>query len=422
MSRRALAAFFGGLLAVAVLSHPVAADTASDLAAAQQRQQVIDAVRSQLNGNLADALAAQEQLTRSLKDNEQQQQQTQQKIDDANAQIAQLDAEIARLDAEVEATQKRLDVERGQLRSLARALYVEPGSVLVMLAESRNLSDLFTRVADLSSAGTRARSLKQELDADAAKLAYDQAKQEVARDQQVKLRQQLQADLATLQKLRQQEEDSKAKLAIKISQTQAELGALNGQSAQLAQQITDLLQQQQDAIIAAAMQEVWDQYKVWESQNQVNVATSTGHSKQYRFMWPEPGSQLVQGYGPTTLWFEPPYQGFPHFHTGLDLVLPLGSQVLAADDGVVALVGSGTTGYGNYVVIAHDGGLTTLYGHLSQALVKVGDHVVQAQPVGLEGSTGNSTGPHLHFELRIADKPVDPTPYLPPGPPSAFRG
>jgi murein DD-endopeptidase MepM/ murein hydrolase activator NlpD len=402
---------------------PTFADTASDLAAARQRAQVIDSVRAQLSGNLADALAAQEQLTQSLKDNQQQQQATQQKVDDANAKVVQLEADIARLNTEIEATQARIEMKRGQLRSLARALYVQPASVLVMLAEAPNLSDMLSRASDLSSAGSRARELKKQLDVDAAKLVYDQAKQQVARDEQVKLRAQLQSDLVALQKLQQQQEDSKAKLDRKIAETKGELGAINGQSAQLAQQITELLQQQQDAIIAAAMQQVWDQVKIWQSQNQVGpIATSGGHSTQYRFMWPEPGSQLVQGFGPTTLWFEPSYQGFAHFHTGLDLVLPQGSPILAADDGVVALVGTGSTGYGNYIVLEHSGGLATLYGHLSKALVKPGDQVVQGQPIGQEGSTGNSTGPHLHFELRISGKPVDPAPYLPPGPPSTFRG
>ena len=74
------------------------------------------------------------------------------------------------------------------------------------------------------------------------------------------------------------------------------------------------------------------------------------------------------------------------------------------------------------MVIAHAGGLDTLYGHLSATLVTVGQVVSQGTPVGLEGSTGNSTGPHLHFELRINQRPVDPRPYLPPGAPSAFRG
>jgi murein DD-endopeptidase MepM/ murein hydrolase activator NlpD len=107
---------------------------------------------------------------------------------------------------------------------------------------------------------------------------------------------------------------------------------------------------------------------------------------------------------------------------GIDLIEPFGSPVYAADDGVVALVGSSTNGYGTYVVIAHSGGLDTLYGHLSAALVTIGQRVAQGQPIGLEGSTGNSTGPHLHFELRINQRPVDPRLYLPPGPPSSFKG
>lgn len=421
MIRRA-AIVAAALLMSGLGSQPVQADTASDLAAAQQRQQVIEAVRGQLSSNLADALAAQEQLASSLRDNQAQQQAAQQKIDASNARIAQLDADIARLNAEMAATQKRIDTERRQLRSLARALYVQPGSVLVTLAEARTLTDLVTMVGDLTSAGSRAREVKRQLDQDALRLADDQARVEKARDEQVKIRGQLQSDLDHLRTLQQQEEDSQAKLQVKIAQTKNEMAAVNTQSAQLAQQITDLLQQQQDAIIAAAMQQVWDQVKILEQSQLGPITTSTGHSRQYRFMWPEPGSQLSQGYGPTTLWFEPAYQGFPHFHTGLDMVLPMGSPVLAADDGVVVLVGQGTTGYGNYVVIEHAGGLTTLYGHLAQPLVKRGDTVVQSQPIGLEGSTGNSTGAHVHFELRIDGKPVDPTPYLPPGPPSAFRG
>jgi len=135
-----------------------------------------------------------------------------------------------------------------------------------------------------------------------------------------------------------------------------------------------------------------------------------------------PGSTISQVYGPTQLWFEPAYGGFAHFHTGLDTCLPEGSPVLVADDGIVILVGSGPYGYGNYLVVQHQGGLTTLYGHLSRTLVHVGDQVMQGQPIGLEGTTGNSTGPHLHFELRIDNKPVDPALYLPPGPPSDFRG
>jgi len=87
--------------------------------------------------------------------------------------------------------------------------------------------------------------------------------------------------------------------------------------------------------------------------------------------------------------------------------------VMSAADGVVVAVGHTSVGYGNFVIIAHGGGIATLYGHLLATQVVVGDLVVRGQRIGLEGSTGYSTGPHLHFELRINDQVVDPMPYLP---------
>ena len=105
---------------------------------------------------------------------------------------------------------------------------------------------------------------------------------------------------------------------------------------------------------------------------------------------------------------------------------PEGSPVLAADDGVVLLAGGSVVngqlvGYGNYIVIAHTGGYSTLYGHLKTIGVKVGDQVHQGQVIGTEGSTGNSTGAHLHFELRQGNTPIDPAPFLPPGNPSPYH-
>jgi murein DD-endopeptidase MepM/ murein hydrolase activator NlpD len=421
--RKLLASLVLALGVAGLAAQPVAADTNSDLAAAQARSALIMQVRSQLGTNLADALAAQEQLERSLRDNQVQQAAAQARIDAANAKIAELEVQIARLDAEVAATDRRIEVERGQLKSLARALYVQPGSLMVTMAESKNLADMISRISDLNSAGARARSLKSQLIEDLAKQVGDRAKQQAARDAQVQLRQQADADMAALVALQKQQEDSKAKLQQKIDQTRYELAVMQNQSSALAQQIAQLLQDQQDAIISAAMQQVWDQVRIYEQQNPVAaIGTSSNHSRKYRFMWPMPGSTISQVYGPTQLWFEPAYGGFAHFHTGIDICLPSGSPVLVADDGIVILVGSGPYGYGNYLVVQHQGGLTTLYGHFSRSLVHVGDQVMQGQPIGLEGSTGNSTGPHLHFELRIDNKPVDPALYLPPGPPSDFRG
>ena len=398
----------------------VSADATSD---AQAQKALIDQIRAQLGSNLADAIAAQQQLKQSLLDNAAQQADLQGKIADVQAKIADLDMQIADAQRREAMLVLRIDTERAQLRQLARAIYQQPGSVLVALAQAQSLSDLLTRVADLNVAGARASELKYSLAHDLNEVQVQRQKEQDARVEQVKQRVQLDSQLAQLQDLQAQQEKSMADLQNKIAQTQNEMIVLSRQSTQLAQQVVDLLTQQQNAIIAAAMQSVWTQVQLWSQSNNVGqIPTSAGHSTKYRFIWPAPQSQVSQGFGPSTFPFEPPYGAYPHFHTGIDMVEPFGSPIYAADDGIVALVGNTSTGYGTYVVIAHSGGLDTLYGHLSAALVKVGQLVNQGQPVGLEGSTGNSTGAHLHFELRINQKPVDPAPYLPPGPPSPFNG
>jgi murein DD-endopeptidase MepM/ murein hydrolase activator NlpD len=388
-----------------------------------QEKAVIDQIRAQLGSNLADAMAAQQQLKQSLLDNTAQQQDVQGKIADAQQKIDDLDANIASAQLQEAILGIRIDNERAQLSELARAMYTAPSSILVILGQAQSLSDLLTRISDLNVAGSRAAGVKQQLTSDLAAQSAARIQEQADRDVQVTLRNQLAAELVQLQVLHKQQVKSAAQLQAKIDETKWEIAVLRSQSAKLAQEMADMLQQQEDAIIAAAMQSVWTQVQLWSQSNNVgSIAASPGHSTKYRFIWPEPKAQISQGFGPSHLVLEPPFAGYAHFHTGIDLVEPFGSPVFAADDGIVALVGTSSRGYGRYVVIAHSGGLDTLYGHLSTALVKVGQLVVQGQTIGLEGSTGNSTGPHLHFELRIKQQPIDPTPYLPPGAPSGFKG
>jgi murein DD-endopeptidase MepM/ murein hydrolase activator NlpD len=410
-------------LAVALLgAGPTGVAAASPGTDPAGQKAVIDQIRAQLGSNLADAMAAQQQLKQSLIDNTNQQHDVQGQIADAQQQIADLDVEIAASQVREAMLGLRIDSERAQLRELARAIYTAPSSVLVILGQAQSLSDLLTRISDLNVAGSRAAEVKQQLAADFTDQQAERTQQQADRDEQVALRDQLASELAQLRKLHTQQAKSMRQLQAKIDETRWEIAVLRSQSAKLAQAMADMLQQQQDAIIAAAMQSVWTQVQLWSQSNNVGqIPASAGHSTKYRFIWPEPKAQISQPFGPSHLALEPPYAGYPHFHTGIDLVERFGSPVFAADDGVVALVGSSSQGYGRYVVIAHSGGLDTLYGHLSTALVKVGQVVVQGQTIGLEGSTGNSTGPHLHFELRIKQQPIDPTPYLPPGAPSAFN-
>lgn len=94
-------------------------------------------------------------------------------------------------------------------------------------------------------------------------------------------------------------------------------------------------------------------------------------------------------------------------HTGLDIAAPQGSEIMAAADGLATFAGE-NGGYGNYLVIDHGGGVETRYAHCSEILVKEGDRVGRGEVVALVGSTGNSTGPHLHFEITENGEFLDP--------------
>lgn len=117
-------------------------------------------------------------------------------------------------------------------------------------------------------------------------------------------------------------------------------------------------------------------------------------------IWPANGS-ISSGFG----------QRWGRLHAGVDIPLSVGTPLRAADSGRVALAGW-TGGYGNYTCIQHGGSMSTCYAHQSSIGVSVGQSVSQGQVIGRSGNTGNSTGPHLHFEVRMGGSPVDPMGYL----------
>lgn len=122
-------------------------------------------------------------------------------------------------------------------------------------------------------------------------------------------------------------------------------------------------------------------------------------------IWPTPGP-LTSGFG----YRVDPVTGKRQLHAGIDIGAPIGQPIVAAAAGTVVYAGE-ETGYGNYTCIDHGGGLATCYAHQSAILVTVGQVVAQGEAIGRVGSTGYSTGPHLHFETRVDGTPVDPQQY-----------
>jgi murein DD-endopeptidase MepM/ murein hydrolase activator NlpD len=126
-----------------------------------------------------------------------------------------------------------------------------------------------------------------------------------------------------------------------------------------------------------------------------SAGTITGSGQ---FAWPASG-QISQGYS----WY----------HKAIDIANAASPDILASDDGQVIVVGwPAPAAYGNRVIIDHGNGYTTLYAHLSQIYVSAGQQVSRGQAIGKMGSTGRSTGTHLHFEIRLANAAQNPFNYL----------
>jgi murein DD-endopeptidase MepM/ murein hydrolase activator NlpD len=123
-------------------------------------------------------------------------------------------------------------------------------------------------------------------------------------------------------------------------------------------------------------------------------------------MWPVDGP-VGSGFGQR----EDPFNGEGAFHSGIDIEAPYGTPVRATADGEVSGAAMGA-GYGRAVVLNHGHDVMTLYGHLSAIAVLPGQHVILGQVIGYVGQTGRATGPHLHYEVRVHNVPVNPHKYL----------
>ncbi|MBJ7597603.1 peptidoglycan DD-metalloendopeptidase family protein [Candidatus Nephthysia bennettiae] len=376
---------------------------------------------------MADVLTAQERLTGSLSDNGHAQSQLEASVAGSQHRLDALDVELGKLDSDIQKTDGQVKSSKEQVAVIARALYLQPDSLLVQVAQAGGPQEAVTATSDLLSAADRADSLQRKLQADLSRLRSDREKRQRARDEAARVLYEQSGVLDELRALLQQQQGTEEKLAGVIQRARGALSATGAQATLLGGAVADQIRLDERTLVAEAEREAWSEAAIWARVNHAvpppppssgsNTASGSAANIQpdargSTFIWPEQGASTTQGYGPTDLWFEPSFGGFAHFHTGIDLVSS-DTRIFAASGGVVTAVGHGSSGYGNYIVVAHAGGYSTLYGHLSETMVSLGSTVNQGQQLGVEGSTGMSTGPHLHFEVRLNGNPVDSSPLLP---------
>lgn len=284
---------------------------------------------------------------------------------------------------------KQLDISVGETARLStqagkrmRSLYMgENEGFLQLLIQSESLIDWIDRAYYQQRVLKQDKNLLQELKAKTQTLNAQKHRLEAQR-------QLAQSTIGQIQSLQGQlsvQLKEEAQLKDKYLNDAKYYGQLEDQLYVQSQQLSGMIARLQ--VAASASPEV--------------IKKSTG-----RFMWPLSG-RMTSGFG----YRRHPIFGTVKRHTGIDISRPNGTPIAAADGGKVVFAGW-YGGYGKAVVIAHKNGLSTLYGHMSRISVGTGTFVNKGERVGAVGSTGYSTGAHLHFEVRVNGRPVNPLGYL----------
>ena len=231
---------------------------------------------------------------------------------------------------------------------------------------------------------------------EADKRIYDQYT--AARENAEEIKAEYEATLEQLNDKQAEYEAEKAELEEKIAEASAMISQLEEEISSNYELYLEVLAQEE-----ALEGDIQSMIAELERQEAANSITSTG-----TYIWPLPGYSPGSAYG----WRMHPIFHEMRFHAGEDIGAPSGTPILAADSGVATVIPDNGNGYGNYIMINHGGGRVTLYAHMSAFAISGGATVTQGQVIGYVGSTGNSTGPHLHFEVRVNGATTDPKQYF----------
>lgn len=217
----------------------------------------------------------------------------------------------------------------------------------------------------------------------------------------------LNADLLTQKEevvaLKEEQDLKKAELEVYREESQQIIDALQEDIAAFEAEYQEAKKREEEA--KAEAERLRKQY---ESQSNPKVVLPANFTAG-KFVWPSDATRLVTSYYGYRIH---PVTGVSRFHAGIDIGAAYGTNILASEAGVVLVAGYNSGGYGNYVIINHGGGYTTLYAHCSSLLVSAGQSVSRGQVIAKCGSTGMSTGPHIHYEVQYNGATTNPMQYF----------
>lgn len=337
-----------------------------------------------------------ETLDNKLKENRQEQVSIEQKIEGLNSRINEIESninetnnKITTLDTEVEKTkeeinQLEIDIEKneeflGQRLKVINSNY-SLGYLKVILS-STSLSDFFNNIYIVKQVVDQDKEVLKALDKNKSEVEAKEKQLESKKDEQEELKTILENDMTMVQ-------DDKNEL----------------------EQLKNQLIQEEDSLnseIEAFLAEEAKKQEEARKQEQANSSSPSGGVISSG-SWPVPGiTRISSPYG----YRIHPILNTKKFHTGIDIPGPVGTPMVAIDNGTIIFSGV-KGGYGNTVMVQHDDGKVALYAHASENVVSVGQRVQKGQVVSKMGSTGMSTGSHLHFEIRINGQHVNPVDYI----------
>ena len=303
-------------------------------------------------------------------------------LEEQESKITKLKESISNIETELDSVTEKYDKQKELFKQRLVAIY-ETGETqyLDILLKSRSLSDFLSSYYVITELAEFDNDLVNELEKKKNTIDISKQKLENEKNELATIAQNQTRVSRTLQNTKKMRESFIEKLSDEEKQLQSKIDEINEQYEEVNKQILALAQQ--------------------------------GLDTQYiggQLAWPVPGyTRITSKYAMRVH----PITGQYKLHTGVDISAPMGANFIAANDGIVIKAGMNSA-YGNMVIIDHGGGITTLYAHGSEIIAKIGQTIKQGDPVLKVGSTGYSTGPHAHFEIRINGNPVDPLNYVKP--------